>query len=269
MKRFLSILLVLAITMTFFVGCGKKADESDYKTTLDDIKEKGEFVVGLDDTFAPMGFRETDGTLVGFDIDLAEAVSDVLGVKVRFQPIAWDAKEMELAAGKIDCIWNGLSVTPERTKMLSLSDPYLENYIIVMTNPGVEIPTIGDLANFNIGIQASSAALEAVKADDLYDTYADNIVEFATYDEVILEMRSGRLDCMVIDQVFGEYKNAQIDGEFGVADFDFGEDLYAIGFRKSDTELTKEVNKAILELVENGTTSEISKKWFGKDIVLG
>lgn len=285
MKKTFAFALAALLAVSLLAGCSGAASsssaaasaststasseaENQYGTTLADIQAKGELVIGLDDTFAPMGFRETDGTLVGFDIDLATAVCEILGVTPVFQPIDWNAKEMELATGNIDCIWNGMSATAERQEIMSLSQAYLNNKIIVMTNEGITIASKEDLANYNIGIQSSSAALEAVQADEVYDSIKDKIVEYPTYDEVILDMNTGRIDCMVIDEVYGNYKNAKIDNKFGTATFDFGDDLYAVGFRKGDTELTEAVNGALNTLIENGKAAEISTVWFGKDIVL-
>lgn len=304
-KRFIAFLAATSLALVAFAGCGGSAASSTapseasapeassvasvseaasetasepeaasepaadgYSTTLADIQANGKLVVGLDDTFAPMGFRDTDGTLVGFDIDLATAVCEQLGVEAEFQPIDWGAKEMELSTGNIDCIWNGMSATAERQEIMSLSQNYLNNKIIVMTNEGVEIASKEDLVDYNIGTQAGSAALEVVMADDIYSSIEANLTEYPTYDECILDMNTGRIDCMVIDEVLGNYKNAQIDNKFGVADFDFGDDFYAIGFRKSDTELTGAVNDALNALIADGTAAEISVKWFGTDIVL-
>lgn len=248
---------------------GSDTDESTgYSTTLEDIQAKGTLVIGLDDTFAPMGFRDENNELVGFDIDLGRAVCEVLGVEAEFQPIDWDSKEMALAAGTIDCVWNGMSITPEREEAMALSQAYLNNKIIVMTAPGVTIETKEDLANYNIGIQAGSAALEAVQADEIYSSIQDKLTEYPTYDEVILDVQAGRLDCMIIDEVYGNYKNAQLDNIFGTAPFDFGDDLYAIGFRKGDTQLCENVNDALNQLIEDGTAAQISTDWFGADIVV-
>ena len=246
----------------------KESQSTAYTTSVEDIKAKGEMVIGLDDTFAPMGFRDEGGNLVGFDIDLAKAVCEKMGIKATFQPIDWDAKELELASGKIDCIWNGMSATAEREKSMSLSQAYLNNKIIIMTKSGVIVSAKEDLVNYNIGIQAGSAALEAVKADAAYEKIKDKITEYPTYDEVILDMQAGRLDCMIIDEVYGSYKNAKLQNIFGTADVDFGDDLYAIGFRKPDSALRDEVNKTISELIENGTAADISNEWFGTDIVV-
>lgn len=287
MKKILSLALALALAMSL-VACGgsdsssaaadsstgsssgvtSSSSASGYSTTLEDIKAKGQMVIGLDDTFAPMGFRDENGDLVGFDIDLAKAVCEELGVEAVFQPINWSAKEMELSTGKVDCLWNGLSITPERQETMSMSNAYLNNKIIVMTNKGVTLASKEDLANYNVGVQAQSSALEVVMADDVYDSIKDKITEYDTYDQVIMDMQAGRLDAMIVDEVLGQYKNTQLGGIFDVASFDFGDDLYAIGFRKSDTELTQAVNDALAACIESGKSAEISEKWFGADIVI-
>ena len=247
---------------------GQSSSVAAYATSLDDIKAKGELVIGLDDTFAPMGFRDENGDLVGFDIDLATAVCEVLGVKPVFQPIDWDAKELELSTGKIDCIWNGMSITPEREQSMSLSNAYLNNKIIIMTNKGVTIASKDDLANYNLGTQADSSALETVQGDPIYDSIKDKLTEYKTYDQVIMDMQAGRIDAMIVDEVLGQYKNTQLNNVFEVAPVDFGEDLYAIGLRKSDAELTDAINTAMKTCIDSGKAAEISIKWFGSDIMV-
>ncbi|NCC06913.1 MAG: amino acid ABC transporter substrate-binding protein [Clostridia bacterium] len=288
MKKKFAIVTVLALCLTMLAGCGaassssqaaqstaasstaasSAASTSGYSTSVEDIKANGKLIIGLDDTFAPMGFHDESGELVGFDIDLAKAVCAEMGIDAEFKSIDWDAKELELTSGNIDCIWNGMSMTAERQESMALSQPYLNNKIVIMTAEGCTVAAKEDLANYNIGIQAGSAALEAVQADDIYSTIEGKITEYPTYDEVILDMQAGRLDCMIIDEVYGSYKNAKLDNAYGVADVDFGDDLYAIGFRKGDTELRDAVNDAINALIANGKAAEISNTWFGADIVV-
>lgn len=277
MKKFIAIFMGTMLLGAFLTACsgGSASASTDsasasgtYSTTLADVQEKGELIIGLDDTFAPMGFRDEAGNLVGFDIDLANAVCEQLGVTATFKPIDWDSKELALSSGTIDCVWNGMSITPERQEQMSLSQAYLNNKIVIMTKEGVTVNSKEDLADYQIGIQAGSAALEAVKADDIYNSIQGNLTEYPTYDEVILDMQAGRLDCMIIDEVYGGYKNAKMDQAFSVSDVDFGDDLYAIGFRKSDTELTQAVNDALNALIEDGTAAQISNEWFGADIVV-
>lgn len=269
-KRLLVLFAIMVLLVGSFAltGCG-----SDNESGSDDswayIEGNGEMIIGLDDTFAPMGFRDEDGNLVGFDIDLATAVCEYLGVDATFQPINWDSKELELESKKIDCIWNGMSATPERMESMSLSNKYLNNKIVIMAlDDSVKVEKASDLANYNIGTQADSAALETMAADPDYDTFSENVTEYKTYDQALMDMQAGRLDCIVVDQVLGEYKNSKLQEKMIVCDYDFGDDYYAIGFRAEDKELTAKVNEAIKALIDDGTAAEISEKWFGKDIVV-
>ena len=272
MKKKLLVLLsvmVLLIGTFALTGCGGSEETSADDGSWAYIEENGQLVIGLDDTFAPMGFRDEDNNLVGFDIDLATAVCEQLGVKATFQPINWDSKELELTSKNIDCIWNGMSATPERMESMSLSYKYLNNKIVVMAlDENVTVASAEDLANYNIGTQADSAALETMKADAGWDAFADNVTEYKTYDQALMDMQAGRLDCIVVDQVLGEYKNSKLQDKMIVCDYNFGDDYYAIGFRAEDKELTDKVNEAIKALIDDGTATEISEKWFGKDIVV-
>lgn len=259
-----ALVCVLAGVMGILTGCSSVGEKTDW----DYIQDKGTLVIGLDDTFAPMGFRDENDKLVGFDIDLARAVGKELGVKVKFKPIDWDAKEAELKSKNIDCIWNGMSATPDRQKSMSLSKKYLENRILVMSlDPSINIKSADDLKNYKIGTQAGSSALEAIEKNKKYDEFKDNISEYDTYDEAILDMKAGRIDVVAIDEVYAIYNNANKDKLYE-SDFNFGADYYAVGFRKGDTELTKKFNAALKKTIDSGEAAEISNKWFGKDLVV-
>ena len=118
-----------------------------------------------------------------------------------------------------------------------------------------------------VGTQADSAALDALKADKNYDKFKDNVKEYDTYDEAILDMKAGRIDVVAIDEVFAIYNNANNDKLYE-SDLNFGADYYAIGFRKDDKELTNKVDEALQAVIDNGEAAKISKKWFGKDLVV-
>ena len=221
------------------------------------IENKGELIVGLDDTFAPMGFRNESGELVGFDIDLAKAVGEKLGIEVTFQPIDWTAKDMELSSKRIDCIWNGMSATPERVEAYSLTKKYLNNKIIIMTlDPELKIATAEDLAGVTLATQGESAALETMQANEVWPNIEANA------------MQGGRVQAIVVDQVLGEYKNANMETKMQVCEFDFGDDFYAIGCRKGETDLADKINEAIQALIDDGTAATISENWFGTNIVI-
>ena len=262
MKKFIYLMTTIALVagMALLSGCGSSEEATDYAY----IEDKGTLTVGLDDTFAPMGFRDKDDNLVGVDIDLAKAVGKKLGIKVEFQPIDWDAKEAELKSKSIDCVWNGMSATKDRQKSMTLSNKYFNNKILVMSlDKGINIKSSADLKNYKVGTQADSAALESVKADKNYDSFADNVSEYPTYDEAILDMKAGRIDVIVIDEVYALYNNKN-KTKLYQSDFDFGSDKYAVGFRKGDKELAAKVNDAIQECIDDGTADKICEKWFGK-----
>lgn len=264
----LSLMMVLGVCTMTSCGSDDKSKGTDAKSQT---ANEGELIVGLDDTFAPMGFRDENNELVGFDIDFANAVGEKLDMKITFKPISWDAKDLELKSKNIDCVWNGMSVTPERIEAFALSNKYLDNTIVLMKEKSDTKTTVKEaknLANYKIGTQADSAALEMLKSNEAYDSFKDNISEYADYDKALLDLKAGRIDVIAIDQVLGEYKNKNLDGELAVCDYTLGEDAYAIGFRKDDTALRDAVNDAIKQLIDDGTAEEISNKWFGKNIVI-
>lgn len=270
-KRFIALAFVLLMifSVVFITGCNDGQNKSDNVKGGLDLGKEGVFTVGLDDTFAPMGFRDDKGKLVGFDIDLATAVAKEMGLKIEFKPINWDAKDMELKSKNIDCIWNGMSQTPEREKAMSLSKKYLNNKIILMTQKDdVVVENAADLAKYNIGTQADSSALEMLGKNEKYNDFKDKITEYKSYDDAILDMKAGRIDVIAIDQVLGEYKNKNMGEAMKSLEYNLGDDFYVIGFRKDDKELTKSVNEAIKTLIDNGEAAKISEKWFGKDIVV-
>jgi polar amino acid transport system substrate-binding protein len=191
-----------------------------------------------------------------------------MGISVKFQPINWDSKEMELTSKNIDCIWNGMSRTPEREVSMTLSQNYFNNRIIIMTAPDVTITSKEELANYEVGTQAKSSALEVIESDEIYPSIQGTLHEYGTYDECILDMQAGRIQAMVVDEVLGEYKNATLATKLNVSSADFGDDYYVIGFRKEDTALCAQVEKALKAVKENGKGAEISNKWFGKDLLL-
>ncbi len=177
--------------------------------SLQKILDKGYMVLGLDENFPPMGYRNESGTIVGFDIDLATEVAERLGVELQIQPIDWNAKEMELNDGKIDMIWNGMSLTPARIEAMNMSKPYIANRQIIIVNEKSGIKTKADLAGKLVAAQAGSSAVDAMQADA--ETFAsfEELVQFDNNNAAYLDLKAGRVDAFVVDEVVGKYMISQ------------------------------------------------------------
>lgn len=226
-------------------------------------------VVGMDDTFAPMGFRDEDGELVGFDIDLAKAVGEKLGREIKFQNIDWTMKESELNGGNIDFIWNGYSINEERKEKVAFGDPYLKNKQLIITLKDSPINTKQELEGKVVAAQADSSALSAIeKEEKLMKTFKEGkVTTYKTNNDALMDLEAGRVDAVVADEVILKYYISKRGKEkYKLLDEDFGEEEYGVGMRKEDTELLEAYNKAYKELKEEGKVAEISEKWFGEDI---
>jgi polar amino acid transport system substrate-binding protein len=266
-KRSTIVLLTLALMVGLLLSACSGAQETAKDDSLERIKQAGKFIVGLDDTFAPMGFRDEEGNIVGFDIDLAKEAAKRLGVEVEFKPIDWNSKELELKNKKIDMIWNGLTITEDRKKNMAFTKPYLVNTQIIIVPEGSSIKSKADLAGKKVGVQMSSSSLEALKKDkEVYDSLAE-VVEYPDNLEALLDLKAGRIDAVVADEILGRYYIEKRNENFVVLDDNFGTEEYGVGLRLEDKQLLEALNRVLDEMKQDGTMSEISKKWFGEDII--
>lgn len=253
MKKLIVILLGLAILS----GCGQKKTDS-----FEAMKEKGEIVVGLDDTFVPMGFRNDKGEIVGFDVDLAKEIFKRIGLTPKFQAIDWSLKETELNNGNIDVIFNGYTITDARKEKVIFSDPYLDNRQIIITMATSDIKTKADLAGKVVSVQKESSAYDAVTSDgDIVSKLkGGQLITFDSNLELFLDLEAGRSDAIVLDEVLAKYvlltKNA---ATYRILDDNFGNESYGIGFRKADTTLRDKVNEALKAIIADGTFDKIKK----------
>ena len=255
MKKLIPILLGLLL----LAGCAGGTKNED---TFDAMMEKGEIIVGLDDTFVPMGFRNPQGELVGFDVDLAREIFTRIGLTPKFQPIDWSLKESELNSGNIDVIFNGYTITDARKEKVNFSTPYMENTQIIITLASSDIMSKEDLKGKSVSVQKESSAYDAVSKDtDIYENLKNG--ELITFDsnlDLFLDLEAGRSDAIVLDEVFARYvllsKNIE---DYRILEDNFGEEEYGIGFRKSDTILLEKTNETLAELIEDGTFDEIKK----------
>ena len=267
-KSIALILAALAVIMCFaLAACGGAGNTDEPSTdapeaTASDlayIKEKGEMIIGYTE-FAPMNYKNDAGEFVGFETDFAKAVCEELGVEAKFQLISWEAKETELAAKTIDCIWNGMTITPERLEAMSISTPYMANkqVLIVKAENADKYLKPEDMDGVKVVAEVESAG-EGVAKEDAFFAKAQytSVADQAT---ALMEVASGVSDACVVDYVLSigmigegtDYEDLVVVDSLAFADEEYG-----IAFRK-DSDTTAAVNDAISALVANGKLAEIA-----------
>ena len=225
------------------------------------------FTVGFDQDFPPMGFVGDDGEFTGFDLELAAEVAERLGKEIVYQPIAWDAKDMELDSGTIDCILNGFTMTG-REDNYTWSEPYMANKQVFVVKKDSGITTLEDLAGMTVDVQIDSSAEAALKEEENADLTGSfgALLTVADYNTAFMDLEAGAVDAIAMDDVVASYQIEKRDAEFIVLEEALAEEKYGIGFKKGNEELRDQVQAALEEMAEDGTLAEISEKWFGKDI---
>ncbi len=196
----------LAEISTKWFGEDKMIFTSDADVAQVDVTAlPNEFKLGLDASFPPMGYTDENGAIVGFDIDLAQAVCDYYSMTLTCVPIDWDAKDMELSTGNIDCIWNGLTVTDERLENYCMSAPYLANRQVVVVKADSGINTLADLAGKRVALQSDSSAAEALEANEEVNSSIGEKVELLDNLTALMDLRSGNVDAVAMDEVVASY----------------------------------------------------------------
>ena len=266
-----------AALITAGAGCGNgstaadttAAANNDTQTAASDdslqkVLDAKKLVLGLDASFPPMGFTDESNEIVGFDIDVAQEVCDRLGIELVKQPINWDTKEEDLNLGKIDCIWNGMSINAARAEAMNLSEPYMKNEMIFVVPGDSDVKSMNDLSGKTVGVQNGSTAQEILEASDLYA----NITVTPLDDNVTLlnNMELGFSDAVFLDSVVAYYFIASNNKDFFVLPGNLEDEEYAIGFRKADQTLRDKVQATLSEMKADGKLAEISTKWFGSDV---
>ncbi len=227
----------------------------------------GTLIVGFDQDFPPMGFLGDDGEYTGFDLELAQEAAKRLGLTYQPQPIAWDAKDMELDTGNIDCIWNGFTMNG-REDNYTWSDPYMDNSQIFVVDPESGIKTLADLAGKVVEVQVDSSAQAALEEmPDLAGTFAELVVT-PDYNTAFMDLEQGAVDAIAMDVTVAGYMIQERQSDFVILDESISSEVYAIGFKKGNTQLRDQVQGALEEMAADGTLTAISEKWFGKDVTI-
>ncbi|WP_031346307.1 amino acid ABC transporter substrate-binding protein [Thauera terpenica] len=265
MKKLTSLLMLSLTAGVLLSGCGNK-DSAPAAQSAAAPALPTKIVIGLDDNFPPMGFRNEKNELVGFDISMAQEATRRMGIEAEFKPIDWSAKEAELNGKRVDMLWNGLTITEERKKNIAFTSPYMENHQIIVVPRSSTIKTKAELATRVIGIQDGSSAIDAVQRDPIAASFKE-LKKFGDNVTALMDLSTGRLDAVVLDEVVGRYYTAKRPDDYAVLEDNFGTEEYGVGLRKDDSALLAGLQKALDEMKADGSAARISTEWFGKDII--
>lgn len=260
MKKIFALCMMLVLAVTALAGCGSNSAQKE---------ESKKIVVGLDDSFPPMGFKDEKNEIVGFDIDLAKEVAKRLGREVEFKAIDWNSKEVELKSGRVDILWNGLDITDKRKENMLFSEPYMDNrqIVFVAKNGKVAVASEADLAGKTIGTQSGGTTEEYFENNSELKASMKEVKYYSDYITAFMDLENGRLDAVVGDEIIGRYYISKHPDEIQAIDTVIGTvSQFGIAFRKDDQKLRDEVQKVFDEMKADGTVAKISEKWFAKDI---
>lgn len=261
------IFILVSLFALFLTGCESVQKRANSQDTWNKIERKRQVVIGLDDSFVPMGFEKKNGQLTGYDIDLAKAVFQEYGIKVSFQTIDWSMNMTELRNGTIDLIWNGYSITPQRKKKVAFSRPYLRNRQVLVVKKNSGINSFSQMKKYELGMQTGSTAEQwyegkqkvlRAKKTILYDTISNSF----------LDLKAGRIQGILLDEVYADYYISHMakSNNYRVIQNDqVPMDLFAVGMRKGDKTLRRKINAGLVRLQKNGKLRQINEKWFGKN----
>ncbi len=266
MKKSLTAVMLLVLSVSLLFGCTSTDSSED---TWTDLEDRGTVIVGFDDTFVPMGFKDGSGEIIGFDIDLAKEAIGRMGLEPEFQPIDWNLKETELNTKNIDLIWNGYTITDERKEKVNFTKPYLDNRQVIVVLSGSDIDMKADLEGRIVAAQNASSALAAIQAEGAAETFdGGEPILFDTYNDAFMDLEAGRVHAVVADEILARYYISERgEDKYKVLEEDFGDEEYGVGVRKSDVILLEKLNDILDEMKSDGSAEAISEKWFGENIV--
>ena len=269
-KRILALAAVAALALSVFAlgACSNQEDNSGEPQTADNAAAAAAdnvLVVGFDPGQPPMGYTDESGNYVGFDIDLATEVASRLGMELKLQPINWDAKQMEVESGNIDCIWNGFTIEG-RENDYTWSNPYMQNEQVFVVRAGSDIKTKEDLAGKTLAYQKDSSASAALEKNPEFMATLGNSTQTDTNLNALLEVQTGSVDAALLDSTMAEYNITRQGGQYEILEEPLSAENYGIGYKLGNTELRDKVQGALDAMVADGTFATISNEWFGRDV---
>ena len=269
-KKLLSVLLAVGMIAALAAGCGNSSDsegtseegtDQKEKTTYEKILEKGVITIGTEGTYKPFTYHDENDELTGYDVEVAKAIGEKLGVEVEFSEITWEGLLASLDNGTVDLVLNQVGVTEERKEKYDFSEPYLYSYIaLITTEDNTDITdwesARGKKTSLNV---SSNYALIA-------EEYDMDITSSETFSKDIELLTAGRTDCVINNTIaFNDYVTEKPDSKIKIVDVQEQADTVAIPIPKGNEDLVEAINQAIKELQEDGTLTRLSEQFLGKD----
>ena len=283
-KKIISLMMVMTMTCGLFAGCGSDkasndaaanagtesssdtASDSSSDDLLNTIKERGYITVAMEGTWAPWTYHDEDDNLVGFDVEVAKAVADELGVDVQYQEGEWDGLLAGVQSGRYDIMVNGVGYTEERAQAYTFSDPYCYNKTaLIVRGDNEDIKSLEDL-NGKTTCNSANSTYQLIAEE-----YGANVLDVETLDGTLEMVLAGtdRADATLnAEASFLDYMNAHPDANLKIVDYYPESEKVCIIMPKGDSSdsLKEAINSAIEKLRADGTLSELSNKYFGGDI---
>ncbi|MFD2205205.1 cystine ABC transporter substrate-binding protein [Kiloniella antarctica] len=263
-KSHLQKLLSVATIVATFLGLSyTQASADNDKDLLTEIKERGTILIGLEATYPPFNYQDENGKLVGFEVDVAKALAERLGVNAEFVPTKWDGMLAGLETKRFDIITNQVTITEDRQKKYDFTQPYTVSGIQVITRSDKQddFKTPTDLAGKYVGVGLGS---------NYEEWLSENVpdAEVSTYDDNATKLQDllvGRLDAFLNDRLAAAYLLKNSGGKVVAAGEPFDKQRMGVALRKGNETLLQALNKGLDELRADGTLAAISQKWFQLD----
>ena len=270
MKKFVLVIIALFLGASF-AACrvgGEPAPEP-----FSYITDKGTLVIGVGESFEPMVFKDANGALTGYDVDLANEVGKRMGVEIEFLPIDMNAKVLQLYGKKIDCLWYGISTNDESNAAVTYAPRdangnltgYLSNSIAIVVKSGSVISSLADLRGkvAALGDQKAKTALEANLSvrESIRET-----VDFTNINQAFADLDNDVTDAIITDKVTALYYANSNPGKYKILEETLLDEVFGIGFRDEAAELREEVQRHLRAIKSDEIAKELSEKWFGVDI---
>lgn len=239
---------------------GSPAAESD----LAYLQDKGSLIIGYT-VYEPMNYTDENGEFTGFDTELARAVCEKLGLEPEFVIINWDTKEVALEAKDIDCIWNGLTLDPDREANMACTVPYVKNAQVVVVKEGFDYTDTASLAGKTVCAEIGSAGETMCRGNDESEPDAGlaqaEFVGKSVQTDCLMEVKSGTADAAVLDMTLANAMTGEGTNYDDLVVVDhLGEENYGVAFRKgSDTR--DAVNEIFAEMTADGSLKALADKY--------